>query len=119
MEAKYKAGEGDFSSISIEKEKEIVTALSKISNYFDEGHTFDQCLYDSMKWYDHDTEMIQISKDFPDVYFVLYGEGEERDDNWVKFYHNGESECCMARITYERPDDKDFYDLIGFWNWED
>ena len=56
-----------------------------------------------MKWYDHDDDLIALSKKFPDVTFVLYGEGEERDDNWITYYKNGDYEYCNGRIVYDRP----------------
>lgn len=35
---------------------------------------------DSTKWYDHEKEMIEISKRYPNVLFTLHGEGEEAGD---------------------------------------
>ena len=40
---------------------------------------------DSCKWYDHEEEMIIYSKKFPDLLFVLDGDGEESGDIWRKF----------------------------------
>ena len=45
-----------------------------------------------MKWYDHDADMVALSKQLPNVLFRLHGVGEEHDDEWVKFYFNGEIE---------------------------
>jgi len=45
-----------------------------------------------MKWYDHDADMVALSKQLPNVLFRLHGIGEEHDDEWVKFYFNGEIE---------------------------
>ena len=44
------------------------------------------------KWYSHDEDMKKLSKALPNVLFRLYGVGEEQDDEWVKFYLNGEVE---------------------------
>lgn len=60
---------------------------------------------DSMKWYEHEGEMCEISKLFPDYYFCLHGDGEEYDDIWKEYYHNGE--CVRAQgyieVYYEEP----------------
>lgn len=91
--------------VTTEREEEICTVASEITGIaFDH---FEDLSWDSMKWYDHEDDMLELSKRFPDVTFVLYGEGEERDDNWVAYYKNGDSEYCGARIVYDRPT-KDF-----------
>lgn len=41
-------------------------------------------------WYEHDEDMASLSKAFPDVLFVLDGQGEEAGDIWRKWYRNGE-----------------------------
>lgn len=51
------------------------------------------------KWYDHEIEMIESSKNHPDTVFVLDGMGEDSGDVWRKFYFNG-------RSLVWRPDDK-------------
>ena len=63
---------------------------------------------DSMKWYDNYDDMIEISKKFPDITFVLEGEGEEAGDLWVKYFNNGEGEECYAEIVYPQPKNPKF-----------
>jgi len=46
-------------------------------------------LEENIKWHDHDNDMLEISKEMDDYVFVLYGEGEESDDNWKNVYYNG------------------------------
>lgn len=46
---------------------------------------------DSCKWYDHKKEMLEISKLYPDLVFVLDGDGEEAGDCWREFYKNGKT----------------------------
>lgn len=43
---------------------------------------------DSCKWYDHEADMIQMSREFPDILFELTGEGEEAGDLWRKYFKN-------------------------------
>ena len=42
------------------------------------------------KWYNHESNMKQIAKMFPIVYFTLEGQGEDREDIWIKQFHDNE-----------------------------
>ena len=42
-----------------------------------------------VKWYDHTSDMKQVSVKYPDALLVLSGEGEENDDCWVEYHRNG------------------------------
>ena len=56
-----------------------------------------------VKWYEHEEDMIACSKEFPDLTFLLHGEGEESGDMWDEYFQNGKSEICTAQIVYPRP----------------
>ena len=58
-----------------------------------------------MKWYDYEQDMKALSKQYPEFYFWLRGDGEERDDLWVACFHNGKSRTICINI------DKLFIDL--------
>lgn len=45
---------------------------------------------ESLKWYEVDADMEKFAKEFPDVYFILWGEGEDRGDDWIIETYNGE-----------------------------
>jgi hypothetical protein len=55
------------------------------------GYSFDGdlCIFSS-KWYNHDTDMKQISLKFPGEEIHLKGIGEEFPDIWQKVYKDGE-----------------------------
>lgn len=55
---------------------------------------------DAVKWYDHDDDMIAVSKLFPDVLFCLHGEGDNNDDLWETYYLDGKKQHCGAEIIY-------------------
>lgn len=57
-------------------------------------------LCEELKWYDFEEDMKEISKEFPDYLFVLYGEGEERDDNWRAVFYNGVENYAEAHISF-------------------
>jgi hypothetical protein len=68
--------------------------------------TIAACLEESSKWYDHETDMRDFSKRFPDVLFTLNGEGEESGDVWVKYFKNGKMQSSKADIKLEKFDPK-------------
>lgn len=59
--------------------------------------------YEEVKWYNHITQMTEISKRFPTLTFLLEGAGESNDDMWQEYYHNGEHERCEAVISFPKP----------------
>lgn len=89
-----------------EREEEICTfarECKEITDYMD-IMKFNELSYDSMKWYSHDRDILELSKHFPSVIFELSGEGEDHDDNWITYYHNGEMETLHGRIVYDQPE---------------
>jgi hypothetical protein len=73
--------------------------------YLDFALTEDGDTCESCKWYDHETDMREISEQYPDVTFVLSGEGEEAGDLWKKYFRNGKMHACSVFITYEAFDE--------------
>lgn len=71
----------------------------------DDYATYFELYSDECKWYEHDEEMIELSLKFPDTVFCLHGEGEESGDIWNKYYKNGKSQYCPARIVYDEYDE--------------
>ena len=57
-------------------------------------------LNENQKWYEFNEDMVKLSEMFPDVVFCLWGEGEDRDDNWRKVYNNGSVSSSVGHITY-------------------
>lgn len=91
-----------------ELNKIFSSALAEINpNYFDENDSFEaQISTDSMKWYDHDDDMLELSKRFPEYLFILSGAGEEYGDLWVSYYLNGKMQHCPAHIWYDEFDEE-------------
>lgn len=71
--------------------KESIKDYDFINNYYFE---------ESQTWYAFDEDMLKLSRMFPNVVFCLWGEGEERDDNWRVVYHNGSAAGSHGRIVY-------------------
>ena len=69
-------------------------------------------LSDSLKWYNHEEHMIEISKKYPNIVFVLHGEGEENGDIWNEYYCAGECERVDAQIIFPAPQNPKFQNLL-------
>jgi len=50
------------------------------------------------KWYDYSEDMYDLSVQFPDVVFHLWGDGESADDLWEEHWQNGKTQHCAAEI---------------------
>ncbi len=62
---------------------------------------------DKWKWYDHDEDMKILSVQFPEVTFILEGEGEEAGDLWRAYYKSGKMKTYEAKIVYDEYDPKE------------
>lgn len=78
-----------------------------LEKFFEKGDMDEQCgdalvlsleSNDESKWYEHEKEMRDLSKEFPDVVFKLHGEGEENEDIWDKYFMNGKMQYCHAQM---------------------
>lgn len=60
---------------------------------------------DTLKWYDHDEDMLKLSKLYPLITFLLQGEGrEDQVDVWRCYYKNGKSVHQDAELRFDDPD---------------
>ena len=73
------------------------------------GYVFDEYLdpLDAVKWYEHDKDMLEISKLFPNLIFHLGGVGDENTDLWETHYKAGKMQHCQAEIVYPPFDEKE------------
>jgi len=61
-----------------------------------------ECLDDDvMKWYNHIENMNELSKLYPEILFGLYGVGDETGDIWIRYFKNGKSQYCEAKISFD------------------
>lgn len=59
----------------------------------------------TMKWYDAETDLKILSKEFPTVLFTLRGDGENSGDMWVRYFLGGRVQYAQAEITYPKFDE--------------
>lgn len=62
---------------------------------------------EGVKWYNHEVDMKYLSVEFPDEVFVLYGEGEDNEDVWYKYFKNGKMQHCYAKVTFDEFDENE------------
>ncbi|UMO76292.1 hypothetical protein SEA_TOMAS_107 [Streptomyces phage Tomas] len=77
------------------------------SNYdFTLGTWLDRDYSDNLKWYEHEEDMKTLSSEWPNVLFILEGDGEEAGDMWKAWFRNGHMYKLTAKIVFEttKPD---------------
>lgn len=74
---------------------EIFVFYSAEHKYFDYN---DEFFNEALDWDDWYSDMVQISKQFPDCIFHLEGHGEDFEDWWEAHFKNGHGYQQMAII---------------------
>lgn len=82
-------------------QKELLEKEIEVMGVFDEIGDLEYGYSAYAKWYDHDDDMLLLSRRFPEILFCLHGEGEESEDMWNSYYYDGKTQYCRAVITYE------------------
>lgn len=95
---------GYYTCHSLSLENETPEQKAQIINRLKEMDIIDYALdetlecYDSVKWYEEEKQMKQISTEFPQVHFKIHGEGEDSGDIWDHHYLGGKIQRCKAKI---------------------
>ena len=79
----YQAKKDCFITKEMEQEmKDFFNDMIECEDAWDEITSGDYT--DDQKWYEHTEDMQKMARVFPDVIFILEGEGEDRKDWWVE-----------------------------------
>lgn len=69
------------------------------------SHFFDERIETLVKdeeyeggWYDFEKDFANFAKDFPDVLFIVHGDGEESDDIWEQRFKGFKNEYHKTEI---------------------
>ena len=82
--------------------EEIAKALERISEYgFYNINETTIVNDDTIKWYDWEEQMTEISKSYPNNLFTVDGEGEENQDFWRSVFKDGRKESIEIKIKYK------------------
>lgn len=82
-----------------EEEEEIIAKLEEISG--DNWDGGDGEYYTYGKWYESSSDLIELSKQYPEILFTLEGDGEEYNDFWKMYVQNGKKQETFGNIVYE------------------
>lgn len=85
------------------RQKCIINYALDDGEYNSKTHNAEFYSYDMVKWYEHDKDMIEISKLIPHMTFMLAGNGENYEDQYRIYYKDGESEYTEAEIVWSEP----------------
>lgn len=58
---------------------------------------------DEAKWYQCEDDIAGLSKQFPQCYFKLHGDGEDTFDIWDCYFKDGDKELCPVEIIEPKP----------------
>lgn len=78
----------------------ITEELRQVSDYAFEARKDTISNYDEIKWYKWEMDMKKISKKFSNNLFQVDGVGEEAEDIWRCFFHNGIKEEVSVKRVY-------------------
>ena len=52
------------------------------------------------RWYENELEMARLSRFWPEVTFVLEGDGEQSDDLWRSYFRDGKVHAVEGKIVF-------------------
>jgi len=98
-------GLNSLSQVGREKLYSDLERMGILEFYSDRYHNQDREVIDipRTKWYEWEVEMLELSTNFPELKFTLWGNGEEFPDLWVSYFYRGELEFRRAEIVYPEP----------------
>lgn len=68
----------------------VARAINLTSSYHVEVYDNTARIFEA-KWYDCPTDMLAVSKEFPDLLLEVEGSGEQYPDIWAQRFRNGEA----------------------------
>ena len=97
--------------LSIDMEDQFKALANYLNHFITPNENFDEKIighrwweilelitksYVNATWYNEEENMLEFSEHFPELVFILDGDGEEGDDVWQSAYHNG---MCNTRYV--------------------
>lgn len=87
------------SEIDVQSDDFVEIVVSRLNELSDYGFDEDLSQY-SIKWYDWEDHMRQLSSEFPSVLFTVNGVGEEDGDIWRAYFTNGKCQLEQAIVAF-------------------
>lgn len=89
----------DGSEISFAENEVICGALRERYDGWEGSLAYKNCLSMSgANWYDNEEDMLDLSREFPDILFTLHCDGMSLDDTWEAGFCDGRSDVQYAYI---------------------
>ena len=84
-------------------QRDYLKVLAEIDprEFSPEAHSFEDEFEEPRTWYNYKDDMKKLSLKFPDIYFLLYGAGEEQGDVWKAYFCNGKAQIIKATLTFK------------------
>jgi len=82
----------------------MTISLKELFEEYEWDDLFENMFDNTCKWYDHNKDMIRISKKYSNTLFQLDGAGEESDDLWRKYFLNGNMQEVQVEVVYGKFD---------------
>lgn len=106
--------------------KDKVEAEIERMNVFESGN-FEDGYYAYEKWYYNNDDMLLLSHRFPELTFILTGDGDESDDFWRMYYRDGKMMGGLAEIVFPEfdpsklapPEDTSFFKTTKHYHYEE
>ena len=68
------------------------------------------------RWYNHQLDLAQLSKNWPEVTFQLEGDGETSDDHWREYFRDGKVHEVEGKLVFPEFDPEELaepFRLVG------
>jgi hypothetical protein len=90
---------------SMEDDEKIISELREENENANLCLTEDGYPEADITWYDHEEDLKEFSKKYPDLVLHLSVEGEENGDMSQKYFKNGKMQVCKAKIDFDDYDE--------------
>jgi len=88
-------------SLEVSDEKGIQTLSDEHHEAITENIDYDVFNGEPVKWYEHEEDMKEYSKNHSSLLFALKCDGEESGDLYIKYFKDGKMQGVKAKTTFE------------------
>jgi hypothetical protein len=78
----------------------IEPELNTLTGYTFTQHSNESLMLLGAKWYDHEEDMLKLSKKYPKIVFSLWGCGEGPGDIWQKYFKDNKMQICRGEVVF-------------------
>ena len=96
----YKLTASDDRVLRLEMEDKQDYTRTSIGSFFCRNTMPGTYSSDAIKWYEHEADMLEVSRRWPGVVFTLYGIHEE-GSHFKKYFLNGKVQSAPGRLTFD------------------